>query len=234
MTFEGEPTGTADAAKQGASSVANAARDEGRNVASEAKTQAQQVTSTAREEAQHVTEAMRSQAGDVAGEVKERARDVVHDLREEAKRRADEQGARAAQALHQTSGQLRSFGQNSEDGVLVDLAHQAAEKVDHLASELENGGVERVMRDVRSFAQRKPGTFLLAAGAAGFLLGRLARNASDLTGSTDAGASSTTWNANANAPMPQSPLPGMNAGLEDDVPYMGGAAPVSAYSEGLR
>ena len=231
MTYDGEPTGTADAAKQGASSVASAARDETRNVASEAKTQAQQVTETAREEAHHVTEAVRSQAGDVAGEVKDRARDVVYDLCEEARRRADEQGARAAHALHETSGQLRSFAQNSEGGVLVDFAHQAAEKVDRFASELEQGGVERVVSDVRSFAQRKPGTFLLAAAAAGFLVGRLARNASDLTGSPNTGSGSPSQ-----ALVPATPsMPGMNAGDEFEAPYLGGATPpVEAFSEGMR
>jgi hypothetical protein len=216
MTNErGTGRGT-DAAKQEASAVASAARDETHNV-----------KETAREEVQHVTETARSQAGEIVGEAKDKARDIAGDLRDEARRRADEQGARAADALHDASRQLRAMAQGEPaSGMLVDVAQQAAQRVDGFASRLESGGFESIVDDVRSYARRKPGTFLLAAGAAGFIIGRLARNASSVTGS---GASGTSPRIEQ-PPLPVAEAMGASpyaAGVPEpvDVPYYGGATP---------
>ena len=45
-------------------------------------------------------------------------------------------------------------------------------------SRLDQGGVDAVMADARSFARRRPGAFLLGAVTVGFLTGRLVRNLS--------------------------------------------------------
>jgi hypothetical protein len=44
---------------------------------------------------------------------------------------------------------------------------------------MDQRGVEGVLDDVRSFARRRPGVFLLGAGIAGFAVGRLVRGAKD-------------------------------------------------------
>jgi F0F1-type ATP synthase membrane subunit b/b' len=149
------------------SAVATASRDQAREVAQTAKAQAQDTVETARQEAQQLGDQVKSHAQDVFG-------DVRHELRE----RANEQGTRAAQALHDTSGQLRRMAQSGEHGVVVDLAQSAAARIEDVAGRLDRDGVDGLLDDVRSYARRRPGMFLLAAGAAGFLIGRVARSAS--------------------------------------------------------
>jgi hypothetical protein len=80
--------------------------------------------------------------------------------------------------LHDTSVQLRKMAESADGGVLVDLAHNAATRLDGVASRVERDGIDGLLDDVRSYARRRPGTFLVAAGVAGFVVGRLARNAS--------------------------------------------------------
>jgi hypothetical protein len=245
MTYD-DSRGRTDAARQGATQVAETAREEGRDIAAEATTQARDVAGTARDEAQHVADAAKSQAGEVVGQAKERAADVVEDLRAEVRHRADEQGARAAGALHDASRQLRSMARSGESsGMLVDLAGQAADRVDRFASRIDEGGIERVMHDVRSYAQRKPGTFLLAAGAAGFVLGRLARNASGATGTTGGAApqpmATGTTPAPLSAPYGTPPSVGYDTAVGTEIPagteapYLGGATPpAEVYGERPR
>jgi hypothetical protein len=55
------------------------------------------------------------------------------------------------------------------------------------AERLESGGLEGVLRDVSSYARRRPGMFLLSAAGVGFLAGRLTRAA---RAGSDGGSSS--------------------------------------------
>jgi F0F1-type ATP synthase membrane subunit b/b' len=200
--------GRADAVTHGASAVATTSREEARDVAETAKSQAQDVKGAATEQAQ--------QLGD---EAKEHARDVVADLREDLRRRADEQGTRAAQALHDTSSQLRSMARSADGGAVVDLAQNAATRLDDVASRLDRSGIDGLIDDVRSYARRRPGTFLLAAGAAGFLVGRLARNAS----SAMAGTNQPTTPPAVTAPDVTPPASSTPLSAESD--FVGGATP---------
>jgi hypothetical protein len=47
----------------------------------------------------------------------------------------------------------------------------------HVATRLEEGGVQGVGDDLRRFARRQPGLFLAAAGLAGFVVTRMLRSA---------------------------------------------------------
>jgi hypothetical protein len=216
--------------KQAASAVAGTARE-----------QAQEVGGTARDQAQQVANVARDKTGEVVDEAKQHARNVVDVVRVEARRRADEQTGRAVNALHDVSRQLRSMSEHGEGGSLTDLAQQAAQRTDEFASHLEQGGVDRVIQDVRSYAQRRPGTFLLAAGAAGFLVGRLVRSASSAAGSNPSPSTSTlapTWSAQSGPPtaaisMEPTPAPPYAAGTDE--PYLGaGTATAESYTERVR
>jgi hypothetical protein len=216
--------------KQAASAVAGTARE-----------QAHELGGAARDQAQQVAEVARDKTGEVVGEAKQHARSVLDDVRVEARRRADEQTGRAVGALHDVSRQLRTMSEHGEEGSLTDLARQAAQKTDEFASHLEAGGVDRVMQDVRSYAQRRPGMFLLAAGAAGFLVGRLVRSASSTSSSSPSTSTSTslpTWSAHSGAPaaaMETEPAltPPYEAAAEE--PYLGaGSATVDPYGERVR
>ena len=75
------------------------------------------------------------------------------------------------------------MARNSEqDGVATDLARQAADKARTAAGWLADRDPGSLLDEVRSFARRKPGTYLAIALGAGVLAGRLTRG---LTAPTD-------------------------------------------------
>jgi hypothetical protein len=61
---------------------------------------------------------------------------------------------------------------------------EGAQAANRFASRLDEGGIERAVADVRSWARRNPGGFLLGAAVAGFVAGRLARNLSSDNGTS--------------------------------------------------
>jgi hypothetical protein len=207
MTYDGTPDGSR-AVKEAATAVTDVARDEGRDVAADAK----------------------ARAGDVAQKTKEQARDVVHDVREEARRRVDDQSTRAAQALHDAGTQLHSMAAAADDDTIGGLADQAARSVDRLASRLDDGGIERVLDDVKAFARRRPGLFLLGAGVAGFMVGRIARNASSALGDDSSSQPSTTTPSTFAQPA----FGGLGGASPEssEAPYLGGGTPATMYGEG--
>jgi hypothetical protein len=69
------------------------------------------------------------------------------------------------------------MGASSENpGVASDLAQQASRKIGEVGHWLENNEPEAVLDELRSFARRRPGAFLIGAGLAGVVVGRLTRN----------------------------------------------------------
>ena len=78
---------------------------------------------------------------------------------------------------------------SDQDGPATDLARQAADKAHQAAGWLADRDPGSLLDEVRSFARRKPGTYLAIALGAGVLAGRLTRG---LTAPTDDTPSSTT------------------------------------------
>ena len=74
--------------------------------------------------------------------------------------------------MQQASTQLRSMTERGEPGFVTDVASQLADKLGSTAGRMEQGGVQALADDVRSFARRQPGLFLVGAGVAGFALTR--------------------------------------------------------------
>ena len=135
------------------------------------RAQASQVAETATDQARDVMQQARTQA-------KSTARKVEHDLRT----RANEEASKFAQTLQNASSQLDSMAQSAgEDSLASNLVREGAQATRRLASHIDEGGLDRVMADVRSWARRNPGGFLLGAAFAGFVAGRVARNLSGAT-----------------------------------------------------
>jgi len=82
-----------------------------------------------------------------------------------------------ATKLESLAQQMRALreGRAEEAGDLRSWMTQAEQKMQHYASALRQRGPEGVLGDVRSFARRRPGMFLLAAGIGGFAIGRAVR-----------------------------------------------------------
>jgi len=149
------PDSTVDAAKGEAKQVAGTALDAGKDVAQTAKTE----------------------AANVAAEAKQQAASLFDTVRTEAGEQASTQQQRVAGALHGLAKELGGMASSSdESGPLTDLAHQASEKGGEIARWLEDREPGDVIEAVRSYARRRPVTFLALCGVAGVLAGRLTRS----------------------------------------------------------
>src|SRR6185503_11835207 len=139
-----------------------------------------------------------SEASNVTAEARRQAKDLGHEFSYQAQQQAALQKDKAASGLHSLGNELRSMAQQGgQSGPVTDLTHQAADKVSDLATWLERRDPGSLLDEVRAYARRKPGTFLLGAVAAGVVAGRLTRGAvqasqSDGTGSPSSGSTSPT------------------------------------------
>jgi len=62
-------------------------------------------------------------------------------------------------------------------GVAIDMGRQLADTATRAADKLETGGVDAALADLKRFARRRPGLFLMGAMGAGFAAGRLLKAA---------------------------------------------------------
>jgi len=136
-----------------------------------------QVASTAREQASDVAQNVQEQTKQVAQKAQEQARSTMHRVMDDARERANDEAVKVADTLHGTSEQMREMADAPmEQGLASTIVREGANAAERLASRLDEGGVDRVLADVRSFARRSPGAFLFGAAAAGFFAGRIMRN----------------------------------------------------------
>jgi uncharacterized protein YjbJ (UPF0337 family) len=162
------PGQAAGAAQQAAGQTASTAKDEAAATASTAASAAADVAGTAAQ-----------QAGQVAGE----AVDQVRQLADQARAQASEQAGNATQKLSDSvrslATEVRDLSQGNGDGsgTVAGLAQQLADKGEQLAEYLAQQGPGGLVQELRSFAARRPGTFLLGALAAGVATGRVVKGA---------------------------------------------------------
>ncbi|MFF2299674.1 hypothetical protein [Arthrobacter sp. NPDC058127] len=143
-------------------------KDEAGNAAGQAKDSATTVVETAKAE-----------AANVAAEVKANAKDLLEQAKLDLTDQAGKQQQKVAAGLRSVSEELHSMADASEDpGVATDLVRQAAERSSTVARWLDDREPGSVVEEVKTFARRRPGTFLLLAAGAGVLAGRLGRGLS--------------------------------------------------------
>jgi hypothetical protein len=147
---------------------------------------AQGVAETARDQAGQLKETSADAAREVAGTVKEKVSDVTSDVRAETRRlasqtrqelvgQASQQKSRAATGLRSVSDELRGMAEHGQSGLAAQLARQGAGFTDQAADFLQQHEPADLLDEVRGYARRRPGTFLLIAAAAGVVAGRLTR-----------------------------------------------------------
>jgi hypothetical protein len=142
-----------------------------------AKEQVAQVSQSATESGKQVASTAVDEASNVAAETRRQAKHLGREVSSQAQQQAALQKDKAATGLHSLGDELRSMAEGGQSGPVTDLAHQVADKVTDLASWLERRDPGSLLEEVRTYARRKPGTFLLGAAAAGILAGRLTRGA---------------------------------------------------------
>ena len=149
-----------------------------------AKQEAGELKDTAVSEAGHVAETAKGEAKAVAQEVKYQAKDLYAQTQRELKDQAQVQQQRVAAGLRSVSDELQSMTANAENpGLAADLLNQVSTRLSGAASWLGDRDPSAVLSEVKSFARRKPGTFIIGAAILGIVAGRLTRalaaNASD-------------------------------------------------------
>ena len=140
-------------------------------------------TQQMKDQAGNVASAAGEQAKNVAGEAKTQARNLMSETQDQVRVQASQQKNKAAGGLRDVSMQLRSMADGTATGqqtMVTDWARQASDKVQELATWIENREPGDLVNEVRDLARRKPGTFLLGAAAAGVIAGRLTRSAVDV------------------------------------------------------
>jgi hypothetical protein len=211
--MSGQGTTTAEAAQS--------AQREGREFAESAKESTSQVAQTVKDE-----------AGTVASEVKAQAQSLAGEAREQVAGRVGQQKSAAVSALRTTGDELRSLS-GEQSRLTAELTRRAAEQASAVADYLDRKGPAEILGDVRDFARRKPGVFLLAAGVAGVVVGRIVRGtmAADTPPEQTqlgSGPVSTTPAANPAPPV-------IDPAIEPPSPYPAtafyGEAPVSARED---
>jgi hypothetical protein len=152
----------------GTPSTTDVAKDEARNVSQTAAQAGSQVASTAADQAKQVTQ-----------ETKRQAQDLVQHGRQQLQDQARNGQQKAGQGLAEIAQQLRTMvdGGDTPSGPAADLVRQAGDKVEQLAGWLQDREPGDLVNEVRSFARRKPGVFLLGAAVAGVVAGRLTTGA---------------------------------------------------------
>jgi hypothetical protein len=151
----------------GSPSTSDVARNEAANVKDTAAQAGSQVASTAAD-----------QAREVAAETQRQAKDLLDQGRAQLKDQTITQQQKAAQGLTSLAQELRGLAVGTSSGApgpARDLLQQASGVVETLAGKLQNREPAQLLDEVRAFARRKPGMFLLGAAAAGVLAGRLTR-----------------------------------------------------------
>jgi hypothetical protein len=180
-TGSGATAGTTTTTTTGSPSTTDVAKDEARNVGQTAAQAGSQVASTAAD-----------QAKEVAYQTKAQAQDLVQQGRTQLRQQAVSSQHKAAEGLQGIASQLRSMveGNAPAPGPARDLVEQGTAKVEQFASWLQNREPADLLDEVRSFARRKPGVFLLSAALAGVVAGRLTSGVK--AAHTGSGTSSTS------------------------------------------
>ena len=167
--------------------VKDQAMNEAKDVGREGLGAAQSVVGTAGAEAKNVAQEASTQAKNLLGE-----------LGSDLKSQADASQQKAAEGLRSISDELSTMADNGdENGPANSLVRQAAQRSGDIAGWLEGRDPGSLLDEVKDFARRRPGTFLMVAAGAGLLAGRLTRGL--------AGAGSDSQSAAPANPAPEFP-----------------------------
>ena len=107
----------------------------------------------------------------------------MQNLVSQATSQVDEQSRtqknRLVETLRTVGDDLEKMAAQSEGGMAANLAREVADRSRSLSSTLDSREPRELLDEVRAFARRKPGTFLLGALVAGVVAGRVTRGAKD-------------------------------------------------------
>jgi len=199
--------------------------------AAAAKDEASQVTTTATSAAGEVAGTAKEQAGAVAGEAASQVRGLLDQARTQVSDQAGGAQSKLSEGLRSLAAELEDMGQGggSGSGPAAEVARQVAERGYAVADYLGSKNPSELVQELRAFASRRPGAFLLGALGAGLLTGRLVRGATadsheQSTGTPALRADSTTYGSTTTY--------GSSSTYDSTTPYSTGATYGSASTAG--
>lgn len=154
------------------------------------KERASEVVAEADAGASHVAHVAGDEARSVAHEAKSAARTFFDETRTQLQGQAATQQHRAGQALRAAGDQLSEMAQGaSSDTMASGLVRGLGSQTQRVGAWLDEREPADLVREVRGFARRHTGAFLVIAAGIGVVAGRLTRA---LTASGDNGAGSSS------------------------------------------
>jgi hypothetical protein len=143
------------------------------------KEQARQAAGSAAEESRHVAGVASGEAARVASEAKSQVAGLVGQATSQVQEQSRTQLGRVTELVRSVADDLESMasGSGPGSGPAAGVVSEAAERLRGLSSSLEGREPGELVEDVRRFARRRPGVFLVGSLAAGVLAGRLTRGA---------------------------------------------------------
>lgn len=149
-----------------------------------AKDQASQVKQSATEAASQVGSTSKEQAAQVAQEAKTQAKDLAGQAKGQVSQQVGQQVnagrdkiVLALMSIGDEIEQMLNGGGAKESGLVSDFARQAQTRVNDFANMIETREPADLLEDLRSFARRRPGAFLLGAALTGVIAGRVTKGA---------------------------------------------------------
>ncbi len=199
---------TSEDAKQEAKERAAVVKDD-------AKERAANVGGHAADQGRELKDEAAAEAKEVAKEARDHLKDVSATAQGQLKEQAEQQASRAGSGLSDIGRQMQKMASDTDaEGMIPSLVGSLGDQVSQFATKLQDGHLDAVMDDLKSFARRRPGMFLLGATLAGFASSRVARLANFDPSSGGGGdqrqgtARLTQYDARtAPAAMSDSPLP---------------------------
>jgi len=141
-----------------------------------AKEQAGNVGQSAAGAVADVAQTTKEQGREVVAEAGRQARDLAHEARTQVREQAVTQRDRAVSGLRALGDELEQMARGGQQsGTASEIARQAAGRTREIARFLESREPGELLEEVRAYARRRPGTFLVGAAIAGVLAGRLTK-----------------------------------------------------------
>ncbi|MFK0170559.1 hypothetical protein ACIQU5_17285 [Streptomyces sp. NPDC090306] len=163
--------------------------DRSRNVAHTARDKTSEGAALVGERTSDVARTAKDQAASTAHEATTQARDMAGQLREQLQNQSRAQAKQLAANVRRLADELHDMSENGKpDSTTTTVVRQLADGGRQAAAHLENRGPEGIVEDLRGFARRKPGLFLVGAAVAGFAAARVGKAVSAAGSPSGAGS----------------------------------------------
>ena len=180
--------------------------------------------------AKHVAGVAGDEARDVVHEAKDAARGFFAETKTQLTEQASHQQRRVAQALRATGDEFSRMANGSQDsGMAGALVSRLGEHASSVGAWLDAREPADIMREVRGFARRHTGAFIVGALAVGLVAGRLVR--ATVAASNGSGSGSGSMGRTSPAALAAQSSGGADAG-QAGASYAAGVGTAGATSGG--